>query len=217
MIFELKRKKDKELELMYEKAMNELDSFYKLNWKRNTPKIILLKNRKEIDTFNNKETPDWMVGWAEGNNIYLLDRKNYEKESSHKYSKETYFRLLKHELSHLFFEIVSGANTRNQFIWLNEGVAGCLSEQYKEKNKPQKFEKFLAQYSNWKGDAYNESTYAVKSLIDNLGDEKLLSLIKSLSSVKSKEDFEMLFKEIYGEKPSYEFFNSLIQKTIKND
>jgi len=212
MIFELKEKKDKELNLMYKKSMEELDSFYKLNWKHNTPKIIVLKNRKEIDNLKNKKTPDWFVGWAEGNNIYLLDRKNYEKESSHKYSKETYFRLLKHEISHLFFSIVSEANTMDQFIWLNEGVAGCLSEQYKEKRNPKRFEKFLDQYSTWKGDGYNESTYAVKILRDEFGEEKLLTLIRSLSLVKSKEDFNSLFKKIYGEKPSYEFFNSLIKK-----
>jgi len=211
MIFEIKEKKDKQLTSMYEKSMKELDSFYKLNWKYNTPRIILLKNRAEIDNLKNKKTPSWLVSWAEENNIYLLNGNNYEKESSHKYSKETYFRLLKHELSHLFFEIVSKANTMNQFIWLNEGVAGCLSEQYKEKNKPKKLKKFLDQYSDWKGDAYNESTYAIKSLKDKFGDEKLLSLIKSLSQVKSKNDFENLFKKIYGSLPTYSFFNKILK------
>ncbi len=214
MIFEIKEKKDKELELMYKKSMEGLNSFYKLNWERNTPKIIILKNRKEIDNLKGKKTPNWVVGWADKSNIYLLDKKNYEKESSHKYSKETYFRLLKHELSHLFFNVISQSDTMNQFIWLNEGVAGYLSEQYKEKKRPKKFEKFLDQYSNWKGNAYNESTYAVKILGDKFGDEKLLTLIKSLSQIKSKKNFENLFKRIYGSLPTYSFFNKLLLKDI---
>jgi len=210
-IYELKEKKDKEVDLMYKKSMEELDSFYKLNWKYNTPRIIVLKNRKEIDNLKNKKTPGWLVGWTEGNNVYLLDRKNYEKESSHKYSDEEYFQLIKHELSHLFFGIVSRANGMNQFIWLNEGVAGCLSQQYKGKNKPKKLGKFLGQYSNWKGDAYKESTYAVKILKDKFGDQKLLILIKSLSFVKSQKDFNKIFKEVYGSEPTYKFFNSLLK------
>lgn len=210
MIFELKQKKDSELESMYKRAIKELNSFYKLKWGKNKPKIIILKTRKEIDSFQSEKTPGWLVGWAQENTIYLLDRKKYEKESSHKYSKKTYSRLLKHELSHLFFDKISNTNTLDQFIWLNEGVAGYLSEQYKEKTKPKKFEKFLDQYSNWNGNAYNESSYAIKFLREKFGDKKLRLLIKSLYKIKSEEDFRKLFQKIYGEKPSYKFFNSLL-------
>ena len=210
MIVELKEKKDKELSDMYKKAMKELDAFFKLNWKIDIPKIIIFKTRKEIDKFKKEKTPNWLVGWADGNVIYLLDRKNYEKESLHKYSKESYFRLLKHELCHLFFENVSEANTLSQFIWFNEGVAGFLSEQYKEKQKPEKFVKFLSQYSSWKGDAYVESLYVVKLLVDKFGKQKLLSFIRKLGEVKIEKDFNKLFKKIYGENPTYRFFNKLL-------
>lgn len=210
MIFELKEKKDKVVEEMYGLAMKELDEFFKLNWKRNTPKIIIIKNRKEIDKLKDKKTPAWLIAWAEEGNIYLLDRKNYEKESSHKYSDETYYRLIQHELCHLFFEIVSNSNTWNQFMWFNEGVAGFLSEQYKEKKEPKKLKIFLNQYSNWKGNAYNESTYAIKYLTEKFGKQKLLTLIKSLSKIKSEKDFKKLFKKIYGSTPTYGFFNKLI-------
>ena len=211
MIFELKEKRDKELSDMYEKAMKELDTFFKLNWKIDTPKIIIFKTRKEIDKFKKEKTPDWLVGWADGNTIYLLDRKKFEKESSHKYSKESYFRLLKHELCHLFFENVSGANTSNQFIWFNEGIAGFLSEQYLEQQKPKKFVKFLNQYSSWKGDAYDESYYAVKILGEKFGKQKLLETIKEIGAVKSEKEFNKLFKRIYGEAPTYGFFNKLLK------
>ena len=211
MIFELKEKKDKELSYIYNKAMKELDEFFKLNWKINTPKIVILKTRREIDKFKKEKTPNWLVGWADGNVIYLLDRKDYEKESSHKYSEESYYRLLKHELCHLFFEHISRANTMDQFIWFNEGVAGFLSEQYKESTKPERFLKFLNQYSNWEGKAYGESSYAVKLLVDKFGKQKLLKFIKNLRKVNSERDFKVLFKKIYRFNLNYENMNKLLK------
>lgn len=212
MIFTLKQKRDKLLEEMYNKAMKELDEFFGLNWKKNTPNIIIVKNRKEIDKLKKRKTENWVVGWADGITIYLLNRRNYEKESSHKYSKTTYYQLLKHELTHLFFEIISKSNTMNQFIWFNEGLAGFLSGQWKDKKIPEKFEKFLKQYSNWNGNAYNESANAVRLLNYKFGKEKLLKLIKSLSTVKSEKDFNNSFKSIYKSEPTYKFFNNLLNK-----
>ena len=43
MIFELKQKKDNELASMYKQAMEELDSFYKLNQKRKKDKFFIFK------------------------------------------------------------------------------------------------------------------------------------------------------------------------------
>jgi len=213
MIFEIKEKKDKELEEMYKKAMKELDEFFGLNWKINLPKVFLIKTRKEINNLRKEKTENWMVAWAEKHSIYILDKDNYEKESSHKYSKEHYFKLLKHELCHLFFQIVAESKfTYNQFIWLNEGLSGYLSEQYKDKTKPERLSEFLSQYSNWNGKSYNESSYAVKLLVDKFGKTKILALIKNLEFVKSEKDFNKLFKEIYGSEPTYKFFNILLKE-----
>jgi len=210
MIFELQQKKDKELQEMYGKAMRELDLFYKLNWKRNTPNIIIVKTRKEIDQLRGCKTERWLIGWAERRNFYILDKKTFEKESNHKYSKTTYYKLIKHELSHLFFGILVNAKNWDQFNWFDEGVAGYLSEQYKNFPKPQKLKTFLDQYSTWKGDAHHESSYAIKLLSEKFGEQKLLKLIKSLSKVGSEKDFNNLFKEIYRSKPTYPFFNKLL-------
>ena len=212
MIFEIKEKKDPELEEMFQKAMKELEVFFKLNWKRNVPKIVILKDREEIDGYKQKKTPEWLVGWAEGTTIYLLNRENYEKESFHKYTKKKYYRLLKHELCHLFFDIVSEKNSYNQFIWFNEGIAGYLSGQDKDKEIPKEFKKFLSQYSNWEGNAYGESTYAIKYLVKEFGNEKLLKMIKSLSKVNSEEGFKNNFKNIYERELNYELFNELLKK-----
>lgn len=216
MIFEIKEKKDKELEEMYEKAMKELDEFFELDWKIKTPKIIIINDRKKIDAWKNEKTPNWVVGWAEGRAIYLLDKKNFEKESSHKYSKEKYFKLIKHELCHLFFGISSKSHNPNQFSWFNEGLAGYLSEQYKDKTKPEKLSRFLSQYSKWDGKSYQESAYAIKLVYKKFGKQKLLTLIKSLKKVKSEEDFNKLFKEIYDSELTYEFFNKLLKQENEN-
>ena len=210
-IYEIKEKKDKKVETMYNKAMRELDKFFKLGWKRNKPVVIILNNRKQIDELWGCKTQSWLIAFAEENKIFLLDQKNYEKESSHKYSDKEYFQLIKHELSHLFFRIVCKNETFKQFIWFNEGVAGFLSGQYKTRPKPEKFDKFINQYSLWNGKAYQESAYAVKLLFDKFGKPKLLNLIKSLKNVKSQKDFNKNFKNIYGSEPTYNFFNKLLK------
>ena len=214
MIFEIKEKQDKELEEMYEKAMKELDEFFELGWKRNTPRIFIVNTRKEIDNLRHEKTADWVIGWANKINIYLLNKVSFEKESCHKYSKIFYYKLLKHEICHLFFKIISKADTRDNFLWLNEGIAGYLSEQYKDEKRPKRFQKFLNQYSDWKGNAYNESSHAIKLLFDQFGKEKLLTLIKSLGKVKTEQDFNDLFEKVYGEKPNYDFFNKLLKQNI---
>lgn len=215
MIFELKEKKDKVLENMYEQSMKELGDFFKIDCKKKRPLIVIMKDRKSINQYLGYETKPWVVGWLDKSRIHLLDRSNYEKESSHKYSDKKYFSLLKHELCHLFFEIYSKRRTYGQFIWLSEGVSVFLASQI---NKPlNKFNKFINQYSKWDGNAYKESGHAVKLLHDSFGKQKLLKLIKSLSLVKTKKDFNNNFKAIYGQSPTYTFFNNLLKNKTAKD
>ncbi len=206
-IFELNSKKDKFLEKSYRRAMRELDKFFEIRWKNNTPKIILLKNRKEIDDFRENKTERWCVGWAKGGNVFLLDRKNYEKESCHKYSDKEYFSLLKHELCHLFFSCLSKNNSRP--YWLNEGIAIYLSGQLSQKENPKKFKRFLKFYSNSNKGVYQESGFVVKLLIKKFGKRNLLKLIKSLKKIKSEEEFEKQFKKIYNLDLNYKEINRL--------
>lgn len=212
MIFELKEKKDSVVEEMYEKAMGELGKFFKFNWKRNRPKVIVVKNRKEIDNIRGVKSERWWVGWAEEANLFILERKNYEKESNHKYSEGEYFRLIKHELCHMFFGVISQTCGYDQFRWLDEGCAVFLSGQCKEHRVPGKFERFLGQYSNWSGNSYGEAGHALRLLYENYGKEKLLGMIKSLRGVRSQKDFNTNFRKIYGSAPTYKFFNAMLKK-----
>ena len=209
-VFELKSKEDKFLEKSYRKAMKELNEFFGINWKRNLPRILILNSRKEIDTFKGYKTKEWFIGEAGGKNIFLLDRKNFEKESSHKYSNERYFQLIKHELGHLYFSILSEGKEKP--YWLNEGIAIYLSGQLSQRKKPRKFNIFMKFYSILNKEIYKESGFVVELLVKRFGKGKILKLIKLLRSVKSEKDFKKQFKKIYGFNLNYKEINKLWQK-----
>lgn len=211
MIYTLNSKKDKLVEGMYKKAMKELREFYELNWKVNLPQVILLKSRMEVDKFWGGKTEDWVIAFAEKQTIFMLDRKKYKKESSHQYSKESYYKTLKHELGHLFFGALS--NNRGNPAWLNEGVQYFVANQISDKQSIKKFSKFVKNYGwkNWKKDSYSESGFAVKVLVEKFGKQKLLKLIKSLKNIGSEKEFKILFKKIYGFDLNYKDMNKLLK------
>lgn len=211
MIFELKPKKDKFIEEAYEKAMKELVKFYGVTWTKNTPNIIIWKNRKAINQFKKIKTENWFVGEADGRNIFLLDRKNYEKESCHKYSDERYAQLIKHELSHLFFSILSGGGETP--YWLNEGITLYSAEQTKDFPEIKNFGNFLKYYSHSGGETYfHESGLFIELLIKKFGKQKILKLIKSLQKINSEKDFKKEFKKVYGFNLNYKEINNLYKK-----
>jgi len=214
MIFKIKSEKDEFVESVYNKSMKELSKFYDLDWKNNKPIIVLVNNRENINSLYGMQTEGWVVGWTDRNKIFLLNYKNYEKESTHKYSEEEYTALLKHELSHAFF----GMKTRRAIykpIWFNEGLAVFTSGQNKFKEKVTKFENFLNFYDNKSQGSrfvYKESGFVIELLVKKFGKEKLMKLIESLDNVKNKEDFEKSFKKIYGFEISYNKLNKLLKK-----
>ena len=143
--------------------------FYGIDWSKNRPNVYLLNSRKMIDKVYGKETQDWMVGWSDGRNVYLLDRENYEKESKHKYSDDEYFKLLKHELTHLFYKILTFSDKPR---WLSEGVSVYTSGQIEDHKKLGEFNKFLDYYDKWDGKAYMECGLFIKVLTDKFGKDK---------------------------------------------
>lgn len=208
MIYSLKQNKDKVFEEMYEKSMKELDEFYKLGWKHHLPPIIILKTRKEIDKFWGNETEDWLVAFADRGKIFILDRKRFGKENSHKYSYEEYYCLLKHELGHLFFEHISKG--RNNPTWINEGTQIFVAGQLKFKKSIKKFSKFIEHYDNWGKEVYQESGFAIELLVKKFGKERLINLIEGLRKISSEEEFNKLFKKIYGFELNYKNMNKLL-------
>ncbi len=210
MIFELKTKKDKFIEDCYKKAMKELGEFYGINWVRNTPNILVWKDRKVINQFKKEKTENWFVGEARGFDIFLLDRKDYEKESSHKYSDERYCQLIKHELSHLFFGILSGGETP---YWLNEGITLYSAGQTKKFPRINRFNTFLKYYDRSGGKTYfYESGFFIELLIKKFGKQKILKLIKNLKNINSEKEFKQLFKKIYSFNLNYKEINKLYKQ-----
>ncbi|MFA5061497.1 MAG: hypothetical protein WC494_04265 [Candidatus Pacearchaeota archaeon] len=207
MVFKISKIEDSKLDEVYETSMKELDSFFELGWKYNRPNLVLVPDRKTINSLKGKETEEWVVGWTNGNTVYMLSDKNYETESNHKYSDEEYFALLKHELAHCFSHIISGFCQKP--IWLLEGLSIFLSGQLKLRPKPEKYSKFIEFYEKGGKGVYSESGFAVEFLVQKYGKQKILQLLKKAKESNSKKDFADLFKSIYDFELSYDNFEIL--------
>ena len=217
MQFKIAQHKDKLTDEAYNKAMIELNEFYEINWKYNKPHIIIIDDRKTIDAWRGFKTGEWNAAWADKNKwIFILNRKNLEKESNHAYSKETYFARINHELSHSFFYILSQNGSCPS--WFKEGLSIYTSGQNRWKQVPEKFKLFLSfnkQFCNEGGiGLYGESGFVVKLLIEKFGKKKLLNLIKQSKNSKNNTDFKKLFAKIYGFNLNYRNINNLYNKKI---
>lgn len=198
---------DSDIKAVYEKAMKELNEFFGMNWVEDKPEIIIVPDRKTIDSIQGKKTEDWVVGWVEGRKVYILSREDYEKESCHKYVEEDYNALIKHELTHCFSDILCNYNKR--CAWLLEGISIYLSGQLEFKHKPREYKKFIDFYNKFGEDVYSESGFAVEYLIKEYGKGKLIELLKEYGKTKNKEEFAKVFKKIYGFELKYENFKVL--------
>ena len=72
MIYTIKQKPDKFLENICDQAMKDFNEFFGIKWVKNLPKLVIIDERKTIDSLLNKKTQDWQVGWAQKGNIILL-------------------------------------------------------------------------------------------------------------------------------------------------
>jgi len=213
MIFKITSIKDELLEKIYNELMKDLNDFFELNWVENTPSINVVDNRETINIIKGRQTEDWLVGWSNGNKVYVLNRDNLEKESNHKYDPEKYCALVKHELSHSFYDIIS--NNTHKPIWLCEGVAIYTSGQNEFKRQPIEFKEFLKFYENGGSGVYEESGFFVEFLVQKFGKQKLLNLIKESKNAKSEAEFNELFCKEYGFELEYEEINNEYKKFIK--
>ena len=207
MVFKIKEIKEPKLDKFLEESIFDLGKFFRINWKYNSPKVVLVPDRKTINSLQHERTEDWVVGWADNRTVYILDYRNFEKESSHKYSEKEYFALIKHELVHCFTGLVSKYTKLPN--WLSEGISIYLSGQNNFKKKPDDLKSFLEFYDKGGKGVYYESGFAVEFLVKKYGRSKLLDLIKSIKEVKDKNEFGDLFKKIYGFELKYKNFKVL--------
>lgn len=209
MIYKIQAASDPLIENAYKKAMAELNEFFGINWTKNCPRVFVMDSRKTIDALHNEKTADWIIGWSEKNDIFLLDNEKMETESCHKkFSEQKYTMHIKHELSHAFYKILAGQGGFPRWLW--EGTSIYTAGECEVKPKPDKFTDFLDFYEPGATvGVYREAGFAVKALVEKFGKEKLLGLIKSLKEVKTKPEFEAKFKEVYGFDLTYKEFNNL--------
>ena len=208
MIYKIKQFEDKLINKAYNKAMQDLNKFYELNWRHNKPRIIIIDDRKTVDSWRGEKTEDWVKAWTWCKNIiFMLNRKNLEKESSHKYNKEQYLATVNHELSHLFFSIVN----KNGYCpaWFKEGLSIYTSGQNKWKKRPEKFSTFISFEKSGSSGVYRESGFVVDLLIKKFGKKKLLNLIKQSKDSKNSKDFKKLFSKIYKFDLNYKNINNI--------
>ena len=210
MIFKIQKVADNNLQADYDRAMKELNGFYGLNWVHHRPQVIMVPDRKTINEVRDKKSEDWQIGWVNEDLAFVLDNEAMEKNSCHKkYSPEKYYSLIKHELSHIFFQHLAKAGNGPKWFW--EGVAIFTSGQVAFQKPITKFEHFLDSMDKDLSGLYEESGLAVELLIKKYGKKKLLSLIKSLAECPTDKLFTKKFKEIYSFTLSYKNFNNLLK------
>jgi hypothetical protein len=211
MIFEVNSKKDRFIENVYNKGMKKFNNFFNLKVPYGKLSIFIVNNRKDIDLLRNQKTESWVIGWSWDKSIFLLNRKNYEKESSHKYSDKEYSQLILHEMVHFFHDNLVERSSRHA-AWLNEGIAIFLSGQNTVKKKPVKFKEFLSFYSSYGKGIYLESGFFIEFLFKNFGKAKLIRLLKETAKCRKKKEFYNQFKKIYGFDLNYNEINKRYKK-----
>ena len=212
MLYKIKQLKDKLVDDAYKKAMRDLNKFYELNWTDGKPQIIIIDNRKMFDLVRGEKSKDWVTGWSVYGTIliFLLNRKNYTKESCHTYSEERYKATIKHELSHSFFFVVS----KNGYCpsWFKEGVSIYTSGQNKWKKQPEKLSTFLSFEKSGSAGVYKESGFVVHVLVEKFGKKKLFNLIKQSKDSKNPKNFKKLFSKIYKIDLNYKSINKIYKE-----
>jgi len=203
-VFNIQPLNYRKLQNYKDKAIEELNIFYGKKWIYNTPKIFVVDDRKTIDLLREEKTESWVVGWAWGLlAIFILNPENITKESSHNENYD-FEKLIKHELCHSFFSMTFG---KSSFTWINEGIAVYVAGQLDRYSMPLEFNGFLDGEK-----VYQESGNAVKLLMDNFGKDKLFEFLKKQSDTKEEKELKKVFKEVYGDTLSYNFFNKLKDK-----
>ncbi len=205
MILKAKPIEDELIEDSYIEGMKVFNDFWGINWINNTPDVIVLESREDIDKVYGKKTQSWVRAWARNRTVYILSFDNITTESSHSDSKEEYQATIRHEIGHLFTNIVTNGESIPK--WLNEGISTYLADQLLFNKKPDAFTGFLESNQTNHKPAYVEGGYVVELLLTNFGKAKFIDFVKSLGTNES-------FKRIYGFELTYDNINIIYKSNI---
>lgn len=163
---------------------------------KNEPKVVniyFVYNREEMNKSVKKETPDWFVGGAGSDSIVIFSPTVFAEVSNH--SKEDFVPVLIHEIAHIFTKF----NFKFKYpMWLYEGIAGLVANQYKlkplNKNNIKKFSQ-LHDQPNWqKYTNYQQAYSFTKYLFKRFGKNKCFEFINKLGKT---DTFDIFSQKIY--------------------
>ena len=159
--------------------------------------VHIIYNRAEMDKVLGIKTESWLVGTTTTDgSIHIFSPMIFDKVSSHIASN--FDLVLTHELAHIF---INESFKFYQPIWLNEGLAGHIAEQYKNK-QPKKLSDFEKLHN--REDWINTPNYAQAScftsfLIEKLGENEFLQFLKTLSQNNSAQENFTAFSKLFTE------------------
>jgi hypothetical protein len=190
-------------ERMKEEDVQYLDKFLKKAYRINKKfygfdlkfKIKLIYTRKEMDKEFGGKTESFLSGFGWDNTVGFFAKSVFEKVTPHKI--DVYQDLVTHELNHLFYQKLVGSHVP---LWIQEGLAiyveskkSNLKVYYSEIEKKHLF------YRDCKGmwkepeKSYRMSYSAVKNIMDKIGKNKFLNLLKIYSKNRTKDNYLKLF------------------------
>jgi len=169
-------------------------------------KITFLYTRSQMDKICGYKTPDWLVGYAPQKQIFIFSPSVFDKVSSH--PATDFLHTLTHETTHIFSNTLLGFYYP---LWLYEGLAGYVAEQYKIR-KVKKINKFfqLHDSKSWHElTNYPQAFLFTKHLIDTLGKEKMLDFLKQLPKNLGRHHYHADFIKFFNQ-----FFKSDFNQTV---
>jgi len=190
-----------------EKDIIKAFNFIKISFPLEISDVVInvYDSRAEFNKKLKKETEEWLVANASHDKeIDILSPIAIENESNH--HKDEFLQILKHEFTHIFIHELAKGNTIP--MWLNEGLASYIADQYKDYKKAifieEGFCKKLDTQKGW-NDNVNYSAYQISSFF-------VLFLINKYSFNKIKKLIVSLDKNYY-----YPFFKEIFFKIYKKD
>lgn len=200
-------KSDKKLLKFLTATKREFNVFF--NFHATDPLLFLVAGRQELDLIMGRKTENWFVGVTKNNCIYILDKKNFAKESNHQ--TKDFWQTLKHEYSHIYYAQIAKSHFP---YWLNEGLACYLSGKklILKKDFQDKLLNVFSYFDHSDSDIYMVGHFLVENLIKKFGKNKFIKLIKCLNckSEMNCRQFNKRFYKIYGFQ-----FNKKIIRLIK--
>ena len=187
------KKENQDANFISNKICRELEKFFDIKL-RQEPVILLLDSRKEIDEIREQKTDNKLVAWFwKQRFIFILKPEKFEKESE--FFKNDFDQILKHELSHLFFNQITKTSSP---AWLDEGLACYLAGQkYQEDISVVKIEKVMKCFFEFDRTLFGVSSIIVEKLIELKGERVFVDFLRSFDGNFDEEKFNKLFKKYF--------------------